>query len=190
MFSKQALKAGLISLLIFLLFIGAWSMATHQKAGPAVTGADAEYAALMGKSAEKTNGFPPPSKVGEAFVTYLSDPFYDKGPNDKGIAIQLAYSLGRVGLGFLLATLVALPVGFAIGMSPLLLQALNPFIQILKPISPLAWMPLALKGVTYRPVGAAQLLRNNLLVYGLGGLIVPFIGIKIIDVLLSAVGLA
>ena len=144
MFSKQALKAGLISLLIFLLFIGAWAMATPQKAGPAVTGADAEYAALMGKSAEKTNGFPPPSKVGEAFVTYLSDPFYDKGPNDKGIGIQLAYSLGRVGLGFVLATLVALPVGFAIGMSPLLLQALNPFIQILKPISPLAWMPLAL----------------------------------------------
>ena len=144
MFSKQALKAGLISLMIFLLFIGVWAMATHHKESAAQTGADAEYAALMGKGAEKTNGFPPPSKVGEAFVTYLSDPFYDKGPNDKGIGIQLAYSLGRVGLGFLLATLVALPVGFAIGMSPLLLQALNPFIQILKPISPLAWMPLAL----------------------------------------------
>ncbi len=144
MFSKQALKAGLISLMIFLIFIGVWAMATHHKESAAQTGADAEYAALMGKGAEKTNGFPPPSKVGEAFVTYLSDPFYDKGPNDKGIGIQLAYSLGRVGLGFLLATLVALPVGFAIGMSPLLLQALNPFIQILKPISPLAWMPLAL----------------------------------------------
>ncbi|MFZ5831160.1 MAG: potassium-transporting ATPase subunit KdpB [Planctomycetota bacterium] len=51
-------------------------------------------------------------------------------------------------------------------------------------------VPLALKGVTYRPVGAAQLLRNNLLVYGLGGLIVPFVGIKAIDVLLSALGLA
>lgn len=144
MLSKQTVKAGLISLLIFLLFLGAWSMATHRKEGPVMAGTDAEYAALMGKSAEKANGFPPPSKVGAAFVTYLSDPFYDKGPNDKGIGIQLAYSLGRVGLGFLLATLVALPVGFAIGMSPLLMQALNPFIQILKPISPLAWMPLAL----------------------------------------------
>lgn len=48
-----------------------------------------------------------------------------------------------------------------------------------------ALVPLALKGVAYRPVGAAQLLRNNLLVYGCGGLIVPFIGIKAIDVLLA-----
>ena len=54
----------------------------------------------------------------------------------------------------------------------------------------IALVPLALRGVTYRPVGAAQLLRNNLLVYGLGGLIVPFIGIKAIDLLLSVVGLA
>ena len=54
----------------------------------------------------------------------------------------------------------------------------------------IALVPLALKGVAYQPVGAAQLLRNNLLVYGLGGLVVPFIGIKLIDILLSAVGLA
>ncbi len=54
----------------------------------------------------------------------------------------------------------------------------------------IALIPLALKGVAYRPVGAAQLLRNNLLIYGLGGLVVPFIGIKMIDLLLSATGLA
>lgn len=54
----------------------------------------------------------------------------------------------------------------------------------------IALVPLALKGVSYRPVGAAQLLKNNLLIYGLGGLVVPFIGIKIIDLLLSATGLA
>ena len=53
-----------------------------------------------------------------------------------------------------------------------------------------ALIPLALRGVTYKPVGAAQLLRNNILVYGLGGLIVPFICIKAIDLCLSAVGLA
>lgn len=53
----------------------------------------------------------------------------------------------------------------------------------------IALVPLALKGVTYRPVGAAQLLRNNLLVYGLGGLLVPFIGIKVIDMMLSALNL-
>ncbi|MGN6135821.1 MAG: potassium-transporting ATPase subunit KdpB, partial [Aureliella sp.] len=54
----------------------------------------------------------------------------------------------------------------------------------------IALVPLALKGVAYRPMGAAQLLRNNLLIYGLGGLIVPFVGIKAIDLLLSAMGLA
>lgn len=54
----------------------------------------------------------------------------------------------------------------------------------------IALVPLALKGVRYRAVGAAELLRNNLLIYGLGGLVVPFIGIKSIDLLLSAVGLA
>jgi K+-transporting ATPase ATPase B chain len=51
-------------------------------------------------------------------------------------------------------------------------------------------IPLALRGVRYRPVGASTLLRDNLLIYGLGGLLVPFIGIKLIDVLLTALGLA
>ena len=74
----------------------------------------------------------------------LSDPFYDNGPNDKGIGIQLGYSVGRVALGFGAAALLAIPLGFLIGMSPLVMRALDPFIQVLKPISPLAWMPLAL----------------------------------------------
>jgi nitrate/nitrite transport system permease protein len=142
--SKLSLHAALISILIFAIFLGAWQLATQPKESSALVGANAEYAALMGKGAEKTDGFPPPIKVARAFVEYLSDPFYDKGPNDKGIGIQLAHSLGRVGLGFLLAVIVALPLGFAIGMSPLLFRAFNPFIQVLKPISPLAWMPLAL----------------------------------------------
>ncbi len=138
------LKAAFISVLLFLLFIGAWHMATLPKESLTQSTADAEYAALMGKGAEKSGGFPPPLEVGKAFVTYLSDPFYDRGPNDKGIAIQLGHSLARVGLGFFLAVLVAVPLGFTIGMSPLLYRAFDPFIQVLKPISPLAWMPLAL----------------------------------------------
>jgi K+-transporting ATPase ATPase B chain len=52
-----------------------------------------------------------------------------------------------------------------------------------------ALIPLALKGVPYRPLGAARLLRNNLLIYGVGGLIAPFIGIKLIDMFLVALGL-
>ena len=54
----------------------------------------------------------------------------------------------------------------------------------------IALIPLALKGVRYRPVGAGALLRRNLLVYGLGGIIVPFIGIKAIDLVVTAIGLA
>ncbi|HMQ51821.1 MAG TPA: potassium-transporting ATPase subunit B, partial [Anaerolineae bacterium] len=54
----------------------------------------------------------------------------------------------------------------------------------------IALVPLALRGVPYRPVGAAQLLRNNLIIYGGGGLIAPFIGIKIIDLILVGLGLA
>ncbi len=53
-----------------------------------------------------------------------------------------------------------------------------------------ALIPLALRGIPYRPVGAAVALRRNLLIYGLGGLIAPFVGIKIIDVLIAALGLA
>jgi nitrate/nitrite transport system permease protein len=82
--------------------------------------------------------------VGRKIWGHITDPFYDKGPNDKGIGIQLAFSIARVLTGFLLAALVAVPVGFLIGMSPLVYRALDPYIQILKPISPLAWMPLAL----------------------------------------------
>lgn len=101
---------------------------------------------MMGKDpgASKSTGFPPPIEVAKATLKQLSNPFYDNGPNDKGIGIQLAHSLGRVGLGFLLAVMVALPLGFLIGMSPLMHKAIDPFIQVLKPISPLAWMPLAL----------------------------------------------
>jgi K+-transporting ATPase ATPase B chain len=54
----------------------------------------------------------------------------------------------------------------------------------------IALIPLALRGVRYRPIGATAVLRRNLFVYGLGGLIVPFIGIKAIDMIVAALGLA
>ncbi|MFM2074189.1 MAG: nitrate transporter, permease protein [Pseudomonadota bacterium] len=144
-------RAALVSLLMFLVFLGAWQLSAT---APSVAGASAagmtaeeiEYQKMMGKDpgAVKSTGFPQPVEVGKAMLGHLSDPFYDKGPNDKGIGIQLAHSLGRVALGFVMAVLVALPLGFLIGMSPLMRKACDPFIQVLKPISPLAWMPLAL----------------------------------------------
>ena len=146
----QGFRAGLVSALVLVLFLGAWHIATFS-AGPAAQAAglsaeQLEYQKMMGKDpgSAKAVGFPTLAQMGQTVVTQLSDPFYDRGPNDKGIAIQLGHSLGRVGLGFLLASLVAIPLGFVIGMSPLLGRALDPFIQVLKPISPLAWMPLAL----------------------------------------------
>ena len=143
--NRLRLKAAVLTLLIFVVLVGAWHLATLPASGGGATaGANAEYAALMGKGAEKSGGFPTPALVGSAFVKYLSDPFYDNGPNDKGIGIQLGHSLWRVAIGFLIAVAIAVPLGFMIGMSPLALRALDPFIQVLKPISPLAWMPLAL----------------------------------------------
>jgi K+-transporting ATPase ATPase B chain len=54
----------------------------------------------------------------------------------------------------------------------------------------IALIPLALKGVRYRPIGAGALLRDNTLIYGVGGVIVPFVGIKLIDMILAAMGMA
>jgi nitrate/nitrite transport system permease protein len=111
-----------------------------------MTAEQIEYAKMMGKDPGRpSSGLPHPwGRWAKPFGGSCPTRFYDNGPNDKGIAIQLAHSLGRVGLGFLLAMLVAIPLGFVIGMSPLLRKAFDPFIQVLKPISPLAWMPLAL----------------------------------------------
>ena len=136
------IKAAILSLALLGTFLLVWHLATLPKV--AVQATDSEYAKLMGGGAPKTTGLPTPMQVAETVWKQASDPFYDNGPNDKGIGIQIAYSLARVMSGFLLAALVAIPVGFLIGMSPLIYRALNPFIQILKPISPLAWMPLAL----------------------------------------------
>ena len=148
-FKTMGFKAAVVSALILVVFLTVWYIATYTPAaGPAATGLTAEqieYQKMMGKDpGAKASGFPTPLQMGQTFVKQLRDPFYDKGPNDNGIAIQLGYSLARVGLGFLLAVLVAIPLGFVIGMSPLLRRALDPFIQVLKPISPLAWMTLAL----------------------------------------------
>ncbi len=138
----QSLKAAILSLLFLAVLLGIWHLATlPQEAAP---GATDEYAKLMGKGAKKSEGFPTLAQMSEVALGHLSDPFYDRGTNDKGIGIQLTHSLARVAMGYLLALLVAVPLGFGIGVSPLLYQALNPFIQVLKPISPLAWMPLAL----------------------------------------------
>lgn len=136
-------RAAVLALTLLAAILLIWQVAVS---GTAKTEAmDPEYAALMGATATTgKSAMPGPLDVGATIWTHLKDPFYDRGPNDKGLGIQLAYSIGRVALGYGLAVLVAIPVGFLIGMSPLMSRALDPYIQILKPVSPLAWMPLAL----------------------------------------------
>jgi nitrate/nitrite transport system permease protein len=142
MMKSISARAALLSLALLAVLLLAWHLGTLPK--EAAQAADSEYAKLMGAGAPKTSGLPTPTDIGQTIWKHGRDPFYDNGPNDKGIGVQLAYSLARVISGFLLAAAVAIPVGFLIGMSQLLHKALNPFIQVLKPISPLAWMPLAL----------------------------------------------
>ena len=142
MMKSLGVRAAILSLMMLGVFLVAWHAATVPR--EAVAAADSEYAKLMGAGAVKADGIPTPGQIGATMWKHAKDPFYDNGPNDKGIGIQIGWSLARVLGGFLLAALVAIPLGFVIGMSPLFYRALNPFIQILKPISPLAWMPLAL----------------------------------------------
>jgi nitrate/nitrite transport system permease protein len=87
---------------------------------------------------------PTPGKTWDRAVELLVDPFYDNGPNDKGIGWQLVYSLARVGTGFGLAAFVGIPVGFLMGMSATFYRAWQPLIQVLRPVSPLAWLPIGL----------------------------------------------
>ncbi|NVO14154.1 MAG: nitrate ABC transporter permease [Rhodoplanes sp.] len=137
------LRAAVVSLLFFAAFVLAWHLAT--RGAGATVAMDPEYAKLMGATATQgKSAMPGPLDVAQTLWGHLKDPFYDRGTNDKGLGIQLGWSIARVGLGYLLAVLVAIPLGVMIGMSPLMSKALDPFIQILKPISPLAWMPLAL----------------------------------------------
>ena len=142
-FARSRWAAPFLSLMLLVAFLLCWQLAVRDTAPAAKM--DPEYAALMGATATTgKSAIPTPVDVGRRLVAAIRDPFYDKGPNDKGVGTQLAYSLARVLLGFGLAALVAIPAGFLIGMSPLAGATLNPFIQVLKPVSPLAWMPLAL----------------------------------------------
>lgn len=138
--ASNSVRAATLSLVFLVLALGIWEFSAQR---PAATEALSEYELLMG-GADQEAMVPPPSEIITLAWAELSDPFYDRGPNDKGIGIQLAYSIYRVLTGYLAAMAIALPIGFLIGMSPLMYKALNPYIQVLRPISPLAWMPLAL----------------------------------------------
>ncbi|WP_250123887.1 nitrate ABC transporter permease [Chroococcidiopsis sp. CCMEE 29] len=87
---------------------------------------------------------PTPPEALVANLDYILNPFYRRGPGDLGLGWLLLASLRRVLIGFFLGAIVAIPLGFLIGMSKQAMMALNPVIQIFKPVSPLAWLPIAL----------------------------------------------
>ena len=141
MLTTENLKAALLSVAILLVLLGAWEWSIEGAIVPMADQEQSEYEQLTGGGSSR---IPAPSAVISHAIAELSDPFYIAGSNDMGIGVQLAHSVGRVFAGYSMALVIAIPLGFLIGMSPIMYKALNPYIQILRPISPLAWMPLAL----------------------------------------------
>jgi nitrate/nitrite transport system permease protein len=88
--------------------------------------------------------FPTPKATFDAAVVLFSDPFYSRGPNDQGIGWNVLFSLQRVAIGFGMAALVGIPLGFLIGRSVFINRMVSPLISLLKPVSPLAWLPIGL----------------------------------------------
>ena len=126
--NKQAIDWGAWALKIFApiagmaLLIGIWGLLTMKEG----------------------SNFPTPKVTWDAAVVLFSDPFYDNGPNDQGLGWNILFSLKRVAIGFGLAALVGIPMGFIIGRSQIISSMLNPIISLLRPVSPLAWLPIGL----------------------------------------------
>jgi nitrate/nitrite transport system permease protein len=104
----------------------------------------AAFIALWALIAKQGGRIPDPGAVWDAALKIFADPFYSKGPNDQGIGWNVLSSLKRVAIGFGLAALVGIPLGFAIGRFRFLSGMAAPIIALLKPVSPLAWLPIGL----------------------------------------------
>ncbi|MFZ5722549.1 MAG: nitrate ABC transporter permease [Pseudomonadota bacterium] len=102
------------------------------------------FIALWAVVAEKTGTLPGPGSTWDAALQLFADPFYDNGPNDQGIGWNLLSSLQRVGIGFGMAMLIGIPLGFMLGRFAVLHAMASPIISLLRPVSPLAWLPIGL----------------------------------------------
>ncbi|MEM6502413.1 MAG: nitrate ABC transporter permease [Cyanobacteria bacterium P01_C01_bin.89] len=89
-------------------------------------------------------GMPTASLTLKELWWWLTNPFFNNGPNDLGIGWNLLISLRRVAIGYISASVIAVPLGILIGISPIASKAFNPYIQLLRPVSPLAWLPIGL----------------------------------------------
>ncbi len=90
------------------------------------------------------SSIPSPLETFKQAVTVFSDPFYRKGPNDQGVGWNILMSLERVAVGFGMAAVVGIPAGFVIGRFEFMSRMFNPLISLLRPVSPLAWLPIGL----------------------------------------------
>ncbi len=96
-------------------------------------------------AAMHSKGFPTPLSTLDSALTLFADPFYQDGPNDMGIGWNVAgLPCRRVAVGFGLAALAGIPLGFLIGRSLFFARMFNPLIALLRPVSPLAWLPIGL----------------------------------------------
>lgn len=120
-----------------------WRELIGQRIIPPILGF-ALFIAVWAAVAQVTKGIPGPSSTFVAAVKLFSNPFYIAGPNDVGIGWKILNSLSRVGLGFGLAALVGIPAGFLLGRFMFLNRMLSPVIGLLRPVSPLAWLPIGL----------------------------------------------
>lgn len=130
--NKEIYKKILLPFIVLLVLIQVWSgLATIVEDFP--TPSDTYVYAFGGETSD-----------GDEIEGVLSDPFYIENQDDKGLFWQILASLERVFAGFVLAIIVGVPIGLLVGMSKNFQYALEPFIQIFKPVSPLAWLPLLL----------------------------------------------
>lgn len=143
------LKGFVLSLILALALLSSWQYLTESNTIQShdISAENREYEILMGHTQatqQPDHNFPSPRQFALESWQELKAPFHNTSTNDRGIGWQLGASLYRVIIGYGLAVLVAVPLGLLLGQQPILRAALNPFIQILRPISPLAWMPIAL----------------------------------------------
>lgn len=117
----NAIKAAIPPIIGMLLFVALWALLSNS-----------------------IKNIPGPAETWTSAVELFSDPFYDNGPNDQGIGWNILNSLYRVGIGFGAAAAIGIPLGFMIGRFAFLNQMLSPIISILRPVSPLAWLPIGL----------------------------------------------
>lgn len=116
----SALRTIIPPVLGLLLFIGVWAVIAHD------------------------GRIPGPSATWASALKLFAHPFYDKGPNDQGIGWNILHSLQRVGIGFGMAALLGIPLGFIIGRFKFFAAMTAPIISLLRPVSPLAWLPIGL----------------------------------------------